>query len=915
MGYFDCIDRLLVSFFSRYGKLIGRHPLPFLLGSILVALGLGTGLMFIRLETDVMYLFTPQESQARVESDIIYDIFPVDYEAYLPNRGKGVTDLGSNVIIKPKVGDNVLTEAVIAEILRFDAGVQDVTVQDWNDTECRYDCLCAMWEGSCLVNPVLQAYDFNASRVSSINLTHPFHHLSERSVVFVGASLGEVTMKDGENSTVATAGLLSLSYHLKSTSKFQSLGRTWEKEFLKYADGFQSDHVALSYIVSHTLEREITNLTLTVLPFFAVTCVLLVTFAVASCLVADWVLGKAILGCLGFISALLAIAASSGLLCFLGFHFNIVAASMPFLIIGIGIDDMFIMLAAWRKTNPRSTVEERMGKAYSEAAVSITITSITDALAFGIGAITPLPAVRIFCLFTGVTVVFDYLFQVTFFGACMVYSGRREEAGRHCITMLKVVPRDEAKSKLYKLFCAGGLSKRDQGLDLKQSCETALMTFFKEHYGPALMTTPAKILALFLFCVYIGGAAYGCFFVTEGLEMKSLAGDGSVAHQYFDTLAKDFSQYGPAVSVAILDQLNYSSPKVQEDVERIVQDFESSMYIHSSDCTEFWLRDYLKFLDMANIPEKSRTEYFMTLLVDFFLRMPAFSRYSQDIVFQEGSNQTIIEASRFMLLGDSLITTTQQMDMMADVRKRVKDNEMNMTVFSPMFIIYEQFVIVRPLTLQNLSIALGSMFLVALLLIPHPFCAVMVTACIVSIQVGIFGYMSLWDVPLDGISMINIILCIGFSVDFSAHITYSFLCDHEAQHRDCQRKMTAAEKHSVMALYSLGMPIMQGALSTILAILALYWSPSYIFRAFFKIMFMVMVFGMLHSLVFLPVLLSSLGCCFKMTAPPSSGSPYEMKEDVAQKKNQESGKVELAFMDDGTVLRVYPTFDGRVTVL
>ena len=580
---------------------------------------------------------------------------------------------------------------------------------------------------------------------------------------------------------------------------------------------------------------------------------------------------------------------------------------------GIGIDDMFIMLAAWRKTNPMAPVEERMAQTYSEAAVSITITSITDALAFGIGAISPLPAVRVFCLYTGVAVIFDYIFQITFFGACMVYSGRREAANRHCITLAKVVPRSEAKSKFYKLFCAGGFSRTDPE-KLKSTCDTAVMAFFRDHYGPALMAPVAKVLALILFLVYLGGAVYGCLQVREGLQMKSLAGDGSPSYNFFDFQAKYFSTYGPSVSVTIEEPLNYSDPSVQKELEDIVQDFESYEYIHSTNLTEFWLRDYLYFLDKLNLRTEIQSDLFMNILVERFLEIPYFSKYKQDIKFKDGSNKTEIETSRFIILGDGPSNTYQQMAMMADTREIAQESSISMTAFSPWFIIYEQYVVVKPLTIQNISIAVGCMFLVALLLIPHPFCAVMVTACIISIQAGIIGYMALWDVRLDGISMINIILCIGFSVDFSAHITYAFLSDDQralSTRTVVGRKLSSAEHRVVMALYSLGMPILQGAVSTVLAILVLYWSPSYIFRAFFKVMFMVMVLGMLHSLIFLPVLLSTFGNCLKMTPLTLRQEPYKSgKADEAGTGDE--GKV---FLDDGSVLHVYPMFGGIVTVL
>ena len=65
------------------------------------------------------------------------------------------------------------------------------------------------------------------------------------------------------------------------------------------------------------------------------------------------------------------------------------------------MDDMFVLLAAWRRTRIQDDVEKRLGDTYAEAAVSITITSITDMISFFIGVTTPFPSVQIFCLYTG----------------------------------------------------------------------------------------------------------------------------------------------------------------------------------------------------------------------------------------------------------------------------------------------------------------------------------------------------------------------------------------------------------------------------------------------------------------------------------------------------------------------------------
>lgn len=71
------------------------------------------------------------------------------------------------------------------------------------------------------------------------------------------------------------------------------------------------------------------------------------------------------------------------------------------MLIGIGIDDTFVMLAAWRRTPVTMDVPERLARTLSDAAVSITITSVTDIVSFCIGKFSPFPAIQIFCLYSG----------------------------------------------------------------------------------------------------------------------------------------------------------------------------------------------------------------------------------------------------------------------------------------------------------------------------------------------------------------------------------------------------------------------------------------------------------------------------------------------------------------------------------
>ena len=114
-------------------------------------------------------------------------------------------------------------------------------------------------------------------------------------------------------------------------------------------------------------------------------------------------------------------------------------------LLGIGMDDTFVLLAAWRRTDDRLSVPERMAHAYADAGVSITITSLTNFISFWIGVITPFPCVRIFCIYTAMAVLFTYIYHVTFFGGCMALSGYAEERNLHSFICVPTMPKSLAR--------------------------------------------------------------------------------------------------------------------------------------------------------------------------------------------------------------------------------------------------------------------------------------------------------------------------------------------------------------------------------------------------------------------------------------------------------------------------------------
>lgn len=66
----------------------------------------------------------------------------------------------------------------------------------------------------------------------------------------------------------------------------------------------------------------------------------------------------------------------------------------------------------------------------------------------------------------------------------------------------------------------------------------------------------------------------------------------------------------------------------------------------------------------------------------------------------------------------------------------------------PLWLFTDQYAIVVPNTVQNIVIAMVVMIVIALLLIPQPICALWVALAIASIDVGVIGFMTLWNVNL-----------------------------------------------------------------------------------------------------------------------------------------------------------------------
>ena len=97
-------------------------------------------------------------------------------------------------------------------------------------------------------------------------------------------------------------------------------------------------------------------------------------------------------------------------------------------------------------------------------------------------------------------------------------------------------------------------------------------------------------------------------------------------------------------------------------------------------------------------------------------------------------------------------------------------------------------------------------------------------------------------------TVVNAIISVGVSVDYSAHIVQVF----------CVSKGTRNERVRI-SLYEISLSVLNAGFSTLICILCMTPGESYVFERFWKCWFGLILYNLVFSVVLLPVILSIIG--------------------------------------------------------
>ncbi|XP_003371998.1 protein patched protein [Trichinella spiralis] len=252
--------------------------------------------------------------------------------------------------------------------------------------------------------------------------------------------------------------------------------------------------------------------------------------------------GLAVCGCI-----LVTISSLAGLGCsmLLGVKFNPTTTQVvPFLSLGLGVDDMFLLLHNYRDIARQYQVDQ-IGMLLKETGLSALLTSVNNILAFLVGALLPIPALRSFCIQVALVLLLNAITILTIYPALMTFDLARRK--RRLLDVFCCIRAPQPKSRLNsrsepvsvvyeKVNNSGQMNKSNNSNSVSKSpvgenepkkrrCHLTGITvenFLKYIYGPLITRTPVKIGIVVFNLVLVALSIDGVTKISLGLELTDL---------------------------------------------------------------------------------------------------------------------------------------------------------------------------------------------------------------------------------------------------------------------------------------------------------------------------------------------------------------------------------------------------------
>ncbi|XP_003374864.1 patched family protein [Trichinella spiralis] len=819
-----CLD-YLERLFQRHGELVGRHPAVFLIAPLLVAGMLSIGVVNVQMADDMRQLYTPPGSVSLDEyrqhsqflSDGNYSTSGVFYIGIARRDGGNLLQLNyANFIdqLNQFVLNN-LTFNFEGKLLSFNRDVCSKSISCTKSNE--------------VFRLIVDAY-FNPRLTSNadVKLTYPVASIFGNRM-FLGGLFGGVQTDPAQGGRISSVSMVHLIYQYPTFER-QKLVDSFEKAVRDHLatlvlEDPWNDNLEFHTYSSSTLKDEVSRTTLYALPYFPISVLLLTALLVSVLCTGDSTTSKPLEGLAGLVNSLLAIAAAFGLVAAVGVPYNSTVTVVPFITLALAVDDTFILLAAWHQTDRRLGPASRLGLCLKEAGPAITVTVSTDVFSFLIGVFSSTPAVSSFCIYTVAAILFDYIFQLTFFCAVAAYGGRREANSRHCLFYWKTVDKRTTTTTTTTTAPAR---------------VNPVQRILSKLYAQFWRWPASRLFVLVIYAVYLVVSLYGASTIRVNLTPENLLVTNSPLKRYIWLAEQYIYPQGFSADVYILNAPDMRNRTQLQRVQQFVDELEHSRFAVGHDSTSFWLEPFQRYMQHLGADDDEFYDY-----LSDFVHLSSNERWTRHLRFDQRPGRRHLLTQFSFTTGFKITDWVSRSDMVVQWRQLCdRYADLKPVVYDEYNFIADQVVSLKTTTLQEVGVAFCCMGLVCALFIRQRDVLFWVLWSLFSMDLGVIGLLALWNLDMDPTLVVSVLMSIGLTVDFTIHMAYHYHRHHE----QCWMKR-------MLALFDVaGWPLIEGGLCTLLAMLSLVFVSSHVASVFLRTVLLVVILGLFHSLIVLPAL-------------------------------------------------------------
>jgi Niemann-Pick C1 protein len=857
------IDKLLSNIFYYLGQCSAQVPIIVVLLSLLFTAGFAIGIAFIQFETDPQKLWVPDKSSTVEQKNAFDASFTPFYRI-------------EQLIVVPKDTGNAIDRNVLLELGQLEKQIQSIQLfKQVNSSSIEKKtlndlCYTPIPSKGCIIQSPFQYWQNDLSKLEAdTNVNKHVYDcaFSDKGLVASCMSdigipmnykqvLGGGTYNSTQSSCYARA--LLVTYLLNNRPQDEEWAMDWEKQFIELASQKQN-YSNIYYTAQRSVEDELSQENSGDIRTIIISYLCMFIYVALSLGQIHPIKSRILLGFSGIIIVIMSVLISAGICCYIGIKATLIISEViPFLILAIGVDNMFIlcntvdeMEQQYAKQDQQELIPipDLIGKTMAKVGTSMFLASISEFLAFMLGSLTKMPAVQAFCFYAGFAILANFILQMTAFVALLSLDLRRRRAMR-----LEIEPSVQLPNMKSDWI----------------SNQYLVQLFMKKVFAPVVVFLPVSVFIILVFGVTTALSIYAATHLEQGLDQATALPTTSYQVDFFK-MQREYLDVGPPVYFITNGTLvNHTDPLTQERL------FKSFDYITRTPFVEkgtvsFWMDDFRQYvsqqlcsgigLTSPIIPPDKFIPWLQQFLAEekcctiFGQLTPLCGfRFRQDVKISE-DNSTIL-ASRIWVQTSTL---RSQEDFINSMKAAFYTSDTLLTdelqlygsfPYSIYYVYFAQYMYLPRVAATNILIATAAVVLTTLILLTSPVSSIYILVVLFMIDIHLMAIMALFNIYLNALSVVNLVMSIGISVEFCVHITKSFL-NATGSHK----------KRAEEALVHMGTSVVSGITVTkLVGVLVLNFASSELFRIYyFKMYLGIVLLGAAHGLLFLPALLRLVG--------------------------------------------------------